>query len=344
MPKVSIIVPIYNVEKYLGRCMNSLLMQTLKDIEIIMVDDASPDNCPKMCDEYAKKDNRVKVIHKKNAGLGFARNSGIDIACGEYIAFVDSDDYVTLDAYEKLYNAAVRNKADCVFAGIQTETAVGIWNKEIEVKKETLLTQDGIREYLFDMIATLPGNKIERLHSMSVWHSIYKKSIIDQYGMRFLSERELVSEDIPFQIDFFLKSKKMVLLPFAMYYYCLNGTSLTATFKPEKFERFIKLRSCQIEKLGKSNETMLRINRFFLGYCRVQLIQLIGSNRKDKLHIMRCMLDHPIWKEITPQYKVHYLPLAQAIIYWLTIHKRIYILFAFCKLFYWSKKMVNKRV
>lgn len=86
--KISIIVPIYNVEKYLDRCMDSLLNQTLKDIEIIMVDDGSPDNCPQMCDEYAKKDNRVKVVHKENGGLGYARNSGLDVATGEYVALL----------------------------------------------------------------------------------------------------------------------------------------------------------------------------------------------------------------------------------------------------------------
>ena len=90
-PKVSIIVPVYNVEKYLARCMESLLNQTLTEIEIILVDDGSPDNCPQMCDEYAKRDSRVKVIHKSNAGLGYARNSGLDVAIGEYIAFVELD-------------------------------------------------------------------------------------------------------------------------------------------------------------------------------------------------------------------------------------------------------------
>lgn len=93
-PKVSIVVPIYNVEKYLHRCVNSLIRQTLKDIEIILVDDGSPDNCPKICDEYKNKDIRVKVIHKKNAGLGLARNSGLDEAKGEYVVFVDSDDFI----------------------------------------------------------------------------------------------------------------------------------------------------------------------------------------------------------------------------------------------------------
>lgn len=106
--KVSIIVPIYNVEKYLDRCMQSLLNQTLKEIEIVLVDDGSPDNCPKMCDEYAKKDSRVKVVHKQNAGLGYARNSGLENATGEYVAFVDSDDYVDINAYEMSFIYAVK--------------------------------------------------------------------------------------------------------------------------------------------------------------------------------------------------------------------------------------------
>ena len=93
-PKISIIVPIYNVEKYLDECMLSLLNQTLKDIEIILVDDESPDNCPKMCDDYAKKDKRVIVIHKKNGGQVSARQAGLDAAKGEYLMFLDSDDYI----------------------------------------------------------------------------------------------------------------------------------------------------------------------------------------------------------------------------------------------------------
>ena len=95
-PCVSVIVPIYNVEKYLDRCLKSIINQTLKNIEIILVDDESPDLCPQKCDEAAKYDNRIKVIHKKNGGLGFARNSGLEIATGKYVYFVDSDDYLRL--------------------------------------------------------------------------------------------------------------------------------------------------------------------------------------------------------------------------------------------------------
>ena len=114
-PKISIIIPVYKVEKYLSRCMDTILNQTLKDIEIILIDDGSPDNCPELCDEYAKQDNRVKVIHKNNEGLGFARNSGLEIATGEYVAFVDSDDYVKKSMFEELYNELKVNNLDVVF-------------------------------------------------------------------------------------------------------------------------------------------------------------------------------------------------------------------------------------
>ena len=104
MAKVSVIIPVYKVEEYLERCVQSVLNQTLKDIEIVLVDDGSPDNCPKMCDEFAKKDSRIKVVHKNNEGLGKARNSGLEVATGEYVAFVDSDDYVHPEMYEILLN------------------------------------------------------------------------------------------------------------------------------------------------------------------------------------------------------------------------------------------------
>ena len=106
-PKISVVIPIYNVEKYLQRCVDSVLNQTLRDLEIILVDDGSPDKCPLICDQYAKKDSRVFVIHKKNGGLASARNAGMKAATGTYLFFLDSDDWIDLDGLELLYNTAV---------------------------------------------------------------------------------------------------------------------------------------------------------------------------------------------------------------------------------------------
>lgn len=122
--KVSVIIPVYNVEQYLGKCLDSLCKQTLKEIEIICIDDGSKDTSPKILDEYAERDSRIKVIHQSNAGAGAARNRGIALASGEYIGFVDSDDIVYPTMYEELYRKACRCNADMVITG-EIETATG---------------------------------------------------------------------------------------------------------------------------------------------------------------------------------------------------------------------------
>ncbi|HEL7541574.1 TPA: glycosyltransferase, partial [Enterococcus faecalis] len=118
MPKISIIVPVYNVEKYLEKCVRSILAQTFTDFELILVDDGSPDSSGAMCDQFAEQDERVKVIHKENGGLSDARNAGIEIATGEYLGFVDSDDYIADDMYELLYTNIVKEDADLSICGI----------------------------------------------------------------------------------------------------------------------------------------------------------------------------------------------------------------------------------
>ena len=111
---VSVVLPIYNVEKYLSRCLESVVNQSYRKLEIILVDDESPDKCPEICDKWAAKDSRIKVIHKKNGGLGYARNTGIENATGEYICFIDSDDYIASDTIEKAYKSGIESKADIV--------------------------------------------------------------------------------------------------------------------------------------------------------------------------------------------------------------------------------------
>lgn len=161
MPKISVIVPVYNVEKYLDRCMQNLLNQTLQDIEIILVDDESPDNAPKMCDNYAQSDSRVHVIHKKNQGLGLARNSGLAIAKGEFVAFVDSDDYIDLNTFEWLYNQSLKNSFDAIFYRFKQFSDVK--DVKIEYPRDTVKAYVGKEEtqlLAMEMIASLPSEKM----------------------------------------------------------------------------------------------------------------------------------------------------------------------------------------
>lgn len=170
---VTIVLPIYNVEKYLNRCINSIVNQTYKNLEIILVDDGSPDKCPEMCDEWEKKDTRIKVIHKQNEGLGMARNTGIENATGDYICFFDSDDYLELTAIEKLYKLAEKTDPDIVTYGYSKVNDSGnIYEKSIpNVKKITYEKKEIMEEFLPDMIFEVETSDNHNLH-MSAWASM----------------------------------------------------------------------------------------------------------------------------------------------------------------------------
>ena len=185
---VSVIVPVYKVEQYLDRCMQSLLGQTYSNLEIILVDDGSPDGCPALCDRYAQQDSRVKVIHKRNAGLGFARNSGLDVATGEYVSFVDSDDYVTPDMVEKLYAAAKRLDADAVYGGFSLAGPDGV-RKGPGLEQETVWRGDQVRQLLLDQVATRPGRTRDTAMEVSVWRALFRRSTLEENQIHFVSEQ-----------------------------------------------------------------------------------------------------------------------------------------------------------
>ena len=148
MELVSMIIPVYGVEVYLGECLETVLNQTYKNLEIILIDDESPDRCPEICDQYAQKDERIKVIHQKNGGAANARNHGLDMATGEYICFIDSDDKIENNYVEKLLGAIKENKAEVVVCSFKqwykdkTQDSSGFENKEYSSK-------DYIRKFLF---------------------------------------------------------------------------------------------------------------------------------------------------------------------------------------------------
>lgn len=277
-PKVSIIVPIYNVEKYLDRCMQSLLNQTLKEIEIILVDDESPDNCPAMCDEYARHDARVKVIHKNNGGLGFARNSGLEVATGEYVAFVDSDDYVNVTMYEELYQEAKQKELDVLFCNFYRRNKNGNVDEVREVRINEYYNETGdIFIFLLNMIGTEPKCSEDRIYSMSVWHGIYSTKIIRDFEIKFPSEREIISEDIFFHINFLSHSKSIGYINYHHYFYCENGSSLTQSYRKDRFEKYKILHeeTCKLLlNLYPENKEiiLLSVDRLFLGYIRSMVL------------------------------------------------------------------------
>lgn len=319
-PIISVIVPCYGVERYLDRCVDSLLNQTFRDIEIILVDDGSPDSVPQMCDDYASRDERVKVVHKKNGGLGYARNSGLEIASGRYVAFVDSDDYVATDLYENLHKIACDEQADAVFCGFNQEIAPGHWNPSDEIKELTIFVGDYVTDFMLDMVANSPKELKERRYHMSVWRAIYRRDIIEDNHLRFLSERDVASEDIPFQVDFLLKSSKVVYTPKRCYYYCNNPTSLSSTFKSQKYDYFKRLRKVLGTKLQEVRGGQERCDRLFIGYVRSHIYSLPHSLLESKLREIHKITSDSIWRKLAVSYPASNLRrLDQRLMYWLIL-------------------------
>ncbi len=173
MDLISIIVPIYKVEEYLDKCIESIVNQTYTNLEIILVDDGSPDNCPLMCDEWAKKDSRIKVIHKTNGGLSDARNAGLSVATGSYIGFIDSDDWIRSDMYELLLSNLINNNCDISVCGIQCVS-------ENETFINTL-TPNGF--HILDADQAMLSIINEDLLKQPVWYKLYRRATIE--GIKF---------------------------------------------------------------------------------------------------------------------------------------------------------------
>ena len=216
-PLVSVIVPVYNVEKYLEKCVNSLLQQTYKNIEIILVNDGSTDESGKMCDNLAQEDDRIKVFHKKNGGLSDARNYGVERATGEYIGFVDSDDYIEEDMYEKLYKAIQRSQADmaeCSMTRIYKNYSEKFYrgdNFQIDLDDEAY-----VREYIDNV----------RLYG-SAWCKLLKKEIAEK--VKFPVGK--IYEDCFYTLDLVKYLKKVTVISDSLYnYYIREGSITTKSF------------------------------------------------------------------------------------------------------------------
>lgn len=327
MPKISVIVPVYRVEKYLGRCVNSLLGQTLSDIEIILVDDGSPDGCPALCDEFAKKDGRIKVLHKENEGLGLARNSGMSLAVGEYIAFVDSDDYVKSEMYRTLYEAAQRVNADiamcglCCIGGIMSAKENDVQNINCFDGYTVFDGKEGIDRLMLDISGALPKEDQDSRYGFSSVKNIYRKEVLEKNRIRFLSEKEVMSEDVFFLLDFLDKCECAVGVPGAFYCYCRNGQSLSKSYRSDRFEKCRLIIDGINGVLSKRmDESVYKIytDRLFQAYARaacMQEIQFAPSNGIDKKELdrrLKAICNSKRLKTTLKNYPWHKLPFTQA--------------------------------
>lgn len=264
-PKVSIIVPIYNVEKYLRRCIDSLIEQSYPNLEILLIDDGAKDASLSICMEYEVQDSRIKVFHKENEGLGLTRNYGIKRATGEYITFVDSDDYLTLDAIEVMVKKAITTDADIVIANHYYKG-----EEQKVMMTERLYSGTEIKDILMVHMMGNYGNKLDAL-SYTAWGKLYKRNLFIKNNLAFPSERKLIWEDLVFSADAYPLCKKIFVLHKPVYYYCFNEGSLTHTYKPNKLELVMILYCYMKEKMQNLNlasDAQFRLDTNFMGHIR----------------------------------------------------------------------------
>lgn len=211
-PLISVIVPVYKVEPHLDKCISSIVNQTYKNLEIILVDDGSPDNCPAMCDAWAEKDSRIRVIHKTNGGLSDARNAGMAVATGELMAFVDSDDWIAPDMYEHLYRRLAEDNSDIAACGVQM-----IWEDKTPSRA---LTREG--SCVLNQEEAMQAIIEESWLKQPVWYKLYKTALVRD----ILFPKGKCHEDVFWSYQAVGSAKKVSVSDHVGYYYLQRGGSI----------------------------------------------------------------------------------------------------------------------
>lgn len=327
---ISIIVPIYKVEKYIHRCVDSIINQSYKNLEIILVDDGSPDNSGVICNEYQKQDSRVKVIHKKNGGLGFARNSGLDCASGKYVTFIDGDDYIGNKQIEKMYSFMKETETDTCMAG---HTKV---YKDKQVEHLNVCSgkvyKDKIKEHILPRMCGADAHGNDYIE-MSVCMVLLSNEIIQNNHLRFVSEREYVSEDLVFDFEYYPLSKGVCILDTTDYYYCDNEDSLTTKYRSDRFESQIRLYKLLIDKsknLNIENLCKVRLQNTVIAIARYSIkleYKFAGSNGKNIANEnVRRICKNNTLQEIMSEYDDHDIRMASRVINYLIRHQNYFLL------------------
>lgn len=261
MPKVSIIVPVYNAGIYLKGCLDSILQQTLCDIEVILILDCPTDGSDVICQKYAEKDNRIRIIwNEKNLHIGLSRNKGLEIATGEYIAFSDNDDYRELCMYEKLYEAAKKENADMV---------IGVTVNEEEGKRHIFnypsMLDVKLREFVISDLIACGGVRDDYPLCINIHPHLYRRSLIEEKNIRFVDTKKIAPEDRLFNINFLLHANNVTLVSTPLYYHRMLLTSEAHNKSYMESSRFIAYIDTVYSLLITNNVWDIYQNDFVMG-------------------------------------------------------------------------------
>lgn len=277
---ISVIVPIYNVEESLERCLESIQKQTYNNLEIILVDDGSPDKCGSICDFYQKKDNRIRVIHKKNGGLSDARNAGLEIAKGQYIGFIDSDDYIEPEMYELLFKAIKKESATIACCGII---------REFENGTASIIRTPSYYK-VYSNIQAIKECLYQNEIGISVWCKLYSRKVFDD--IRFPVGE--TNEDAAILLET-LRNGKVVHIGKALYHYMIRGTSITANFS-EKKNACVYKNAIYINKhLDSTYKKISYVGKAYFAYCLLGILLTYPKNYVSEQYAMYAKEYKKVW-------------------------------------------------
>lgn len=332
--KVSVIIPVYNTREYLRHCVDSVLTQTYNNLQIILVDDGSTDDSGKMCDEVAQTDNRVQVIHKSNEGLGLTRNKGLEYVEGQFVTFLDSDDWFLSGHIETLVSNAMTTNSDLVI-GSRTKyfTDQKEQYKQLDISLYGEFEVEDIREKVLpEIISASPKAKTDLGIPMSVCFNLYSSKIIKQNAILFPSERYSVSEDFFFNYQYIRACKKIVIIKEYGYIYRNTPMSISHSFNEEQINRVFNFYT-EIKKLvfadNISDDTRSRVFRCSLSKIRSLLIRLASSTLpyRNKIKLIKEIASHSETKEMISGFDYRLYPLKLRIFTFCLKYQRIRILY-----------------
>ena len=335
---VSVVVPIYRVENQLRRCVDSIRNQTYKNLEILLIDDGSPDLCPEICDEYAKLDSRIKVIHKTNAGLGMARNTGIDHATGEYICFFDSDDYIEPMTIEESCRVAIETGADLVCFGHVEETSDGqVIAERLPQPPKDCFAGEEVREKLIPMVLAHDACTGEDWNlSLSAWCELYSMAVIRKHNWRFVSEREIISEDVYSVLAFYAYVNKVAFIRKPFYHYVSNPVSLSKSYRVDRYERLKLLLTKLFElsvDMGLEKELSVRAKTIFLGLTIGALKQIVVSHHsyRQKQRDVSAVIRDDFMQTVLSDYRYSGESFFKRLLFWSMKHRLTWMTYGILK-------------
>lgn len=332
--KISVVIPIYNMEHYLNRCIKSLLAQTYSDWESILVDDGSTDSSGQMCDSYALQDSRIRTVHRENGGLGVARNTGLEMSAGEYVLFLDPDDYFGPELMQNLANAAKRTKADLIIGGHTVVDSNGNKHPHGNTYERVFNTTGEMEALLLNTIGTPPEEPLDSQYGVSACGRLYRHEIIQNNELRFVSERILISEDLIFNIEFLRQAQCAAVINDASYFYCTNEGSLSKKHREDRFEKDCVLCQAVGDRLNEwypEDKYRMSLARLLISRARYDIAQEVNyHDMVDRTYPLREKVKNIVCSaelcEALNGYPWHKLPWMQGIFAWFMKQKQVWAL------------------